>query len=211
VNGTDVQNAYNEWSATYDADRNLTRDLDREVAAIVLGTMRFRSILEIGCGTGKNTQLLSQIGEKVLAVDFSQGMLDQARAAVTSSNVTFSLADITRRWPGDDGAFDLAACNLVLEHIADLGFVFSEASRALTKGGQLFVCELHPFRQYLGTRAEYKGTNGATQIQAFVHHISDFLQAADQNGLALDTMREWWHPEDTGKPPRLVSFMFKKR
>jgi len=46
------------------------------------------------------------------------------------------------------------------------------------------------------------------KIPAFVHHISDFLNAAVANGLALVQLNEWWHGEDEGKPPRLVTFMF---
>jgi protein-L-isoaspartate O-methyltransferase len=35
-------------------------------------------VLEIGCGTGKNTSVLAQIGEKVLALDFSENMIEKA-------------------------------------------------------------------------------------------------------------------------------------
>ena len=63
----------------------------------------------------------------------------------------------------------------------------------------------------MGTRAEYRGEEGSKEIPAFVHHVSDFLNAAKQGGLTLGEMKEWWHSEDTGKPPRLVSFMFGKQ
>jgi len=58
----DIQDAYNEWSHTYDSDNNATRDLDQVVTGRVLGKWRFESIIEIGCGTGKNTVLLSRLG-----------------------------------------------------------------------------------------------------------------------------------------------------
>ena len=51
----DIQSAYNEWSASYDQDDNRTRDLDREIIRSRLGDLHFDAILEIGCGTGKNT------------------------------------------------------------------------------------------------------------------------------------------------------------
>jgi ubiquinone/menaquinone biosynthesis C-methylase UbiE len=147
-----IQDAYTDWSATYDSDRNLTRDLDQRVAREELQSFRCKSILELGCGTGKNTLMLASIGEHVHAVDFSAGMIEKARAKVIAPNVTFEIADISRRWPSADQAFDLIVCNLVLEHIEDLNFIFSEASRVLVRGGQFFICELHPFRQYLGTQ-----------------------------------------------------------
>ena len=205
-----IQNAYNNWSTTYDSDENRTRDLDRIVTEKTLANLRYKSILEIGCGTGKNTRLLSEIGENVHAIDFSEGMLSLAREKLKYSNLTFSVADITHPWHCDNASVDLVVCNLVLEHIEDLSFIFSEAFRVLVPGGHFFVSELHPFRQYQGTQANFQTTQGTTKIQAFVHHISDFLNAAKSSGFHLKSFKEWWHETDANKPPRLVAFMFEK-
>ncbi len=205
-----VQDAYNAWSATYDSDKNRTRDLDEEVARGELQNLRFRVALELGCGTGKNTKLLAGISEIVRSLDFSAAMLEQAKQRVPAANVTFEIADITKPWPADDQLFDLIACNLVLEHVEELPFIFGEAARVLIPGGKFFVCELHPFRQYQGTQARFQQAEQTTQIPAFLHHITDFLEAAESHQLKLDTLKEWWHEEDDGKPPRLISFMFAK-
>lgn len=206
----DIQKAYNNWSKIYDADENRTRDLDRVVTQKTLANWQGKSILELGCGTGKNTRLLSQIGENVHALDFSEGMISFAREKLNSSNVTFSLADITHPWHCDNASIDLVVCNLVLEHIENISFIFSEACRVLGTGGHFFICELHPFRQYQGTQANFQTIHGTTEIQAFVHHISDFLDAAKSSGFRLKEFKEWWHETDQNKLPRLVSFMFKK-
>jgi ubiquinone/menaquinone biosynthesis C-methylase UbiE len=206
-----IHEAYTDWAATYDSDRNLTRDLDRLVTRETLGNLRYKSVLEIGCGTGKNTALLAQIGELVLALDFSAGMIEKAREKLPLDNVSFGVADITHTWPCQSQSVDLISCNLVLEHVRDLSFIFAEASRVLVGPGQFFVSELHPFRQYQGTQANFRRNQETTQIQAFVHHISDFIEAAAANNLALVQMKEHWHKEDQDKPPRLVSFMFRKR
>jgi ubiquinone/menaquinone biosynthesis C-methylase UbiE len=205
-----IQEAYTNWSLTYDSDRNLTRDLDERATRETLVDVRCESILEIGCGTGKNTAFLAQIGKKVHAIDFSEGMLSRARAKLQSNNVTFSVADLMKQWPIQNQSVDLIVCNLVLEHIKDLSFIFSEASRSLTRGGLFFICELHPFRQYRGTTANFQQDQDTIEIQAFVHHISDFLDVAKNNGFTLKSLREWWHEEDQDKLPRLVSFIFGK-
>jgi len=206
----DIQQAYTEWSATYDEDRNLTRDLDEFVTREMLANLRGNSTLEIGCGTGKNTAFLAQISKHVSAVDFSLSMIEKARRKFLSDNVEFILADISQPWRFADRSFELIVCNLVLEHIADLSFVFAEAARVLCQNGRLFVSELHPFRQYHGTQARFQRQNETTQIPAFVHHVSEFISAGESNGLSLSGMKEWWHSEDQNKPPRLVSFMFSK-
>lgn len=205
-----VQQAYDTWSATYDVDENLTRDLDHVVTKSILSGLRCSSVLEIGCGTGKNTPLLAKIGEKVTAVDFSAGMIAQARAKVQAPNVTFQEADITASWPVAAVSQQLITCNLILEHIEDLNFVFAEASRCLIMGGKLFISELHPFRQYQGVQARFQHGEGTTYIPAFVHHVSEFLAVAQKNRLALQNLNEWWHEQDDDRPPRLITFLFGK-
>jgi ubiquinone/menaquinone biosynthesis C-methylase UbiE len=76
-------------------------------------------------------------------------------------------------------------CNLVLEHVRDLSFIFKEASRVLVESGQFFISELHPFRQYQGTQANFFRNQQRTEIQAFVHHISDFTSAAAANAVPV--------------------------
>ncbi|MBN1400546.1 MAG: methyltransferase domain-containing protein [Anaerolineae bacterium] len=205
-----IQQAYDEWAATYDSDLNRTRDLDALVAERVLGGRSWDAILEIGCGTGKNTPLLARIGGRVCALDFSTGMLRRAREKVHAPNVSWVAADLSRPWPLKGGGVDLIACDLVLEHIADLAFVFSEAARVLAEKGWLFVCELHSCRQYQGVRARYQRGDETVGVPAFVHHLSDFSRAARAAGLNLERLEEWWHEQDGDGPPRLVSFLFAR-
>ena len=207
----DIQNAYNEWSEIYDTNINLTRDLDSTVTRNLLANRHFDSILELGCGTGKNTVFFAQIGVQVHALDFSEGMIQKAMQKVKTGNVRFEVADLTKHWACKDNACDLISCNLILEHIRDLLHIFSEAARVLRTGGIFLVNELHPFRQYKGTKARFERGDETVEVEAFVHHISDFLHASETNGLALVKLDEYWHEEDEGKMPRLVSFIFEKQ
>ena len=205
-----IQQAYNEWSQTYDTDQNLTRDLDHQILRETLANRRFASVLELGCGTGKNTIFLTQVGSRVHALDFSEGMIAKARQKVHAGNVTFSVADLTQKWPCDEAGSDLIVCSLVLEHIEDLSFIFSEARRVLAQGGQFLIHELHPFRQYDGKKARFGRGDEVIEVDAFVHHISDFLNAALDSGLRLVKLDEHWHEQDQGKLPRIVSLLFER-
>ncbi len=206
----DIQAAYDSWSSSYDHDRNLTRDLDQATTRKFFADTRYRNILELGCGTGKNTVLLAEISDAVTALDFSKGMIEQARLKITTDNVALSVADLTQQWPTHSDTYDLIVCNLVLEHVQDLGFIFSEAFRSLQKGGHFYVSELHPFRQYLGGKANFQRGDKITEVKAHIHHVSEFLQLAANNGLSLQSFNEHWHQDDHGKPPRLAVFMFTK-
>src|SRR5215213_8399151 len=183
-----IQNAYDEWAASYDADENLTRDLDGQVLQEALAGKRFQSILEIGCGTGKNTAFLIEVGASVHTLDFSAGMIEKAQEKVQARNMRFSIADLTQAWPGEDQAYDLLVCSLVLEHIEDLSFIFREAARVLAPNGRFLIHELHPFRQYQGKKARFQRGEQVTEIPAYIHHISDFVNAASTGGLRLVTL-----------------------
>ena len=205
-----VLEAYDEWSHTYDDDRNLTRDLDEEVMRRTFTGAKYEAILEIGCGTGKNTALLTEIANRVEAIDFSEAMIERARRRSSARNLKLIVANLTEPWPVSDSAINLISCNLVLEHIENLSFIFAEATRVLTPAGHFFVCELHPFRQYRGTKASFQRNAQAHIIDAFVHDVTDFIEAARNHNLGLETIKEWRHDEDRDKPPRLISFLFKK-
>jgi ubiquinone/menaquinone biosynthesis C-methylase UbiE len=55
---SNVQEAYDKWAGQYDTDINRTRDVEAVALKETLAGISKASILEIGCGTGKNTQYL---------------------------------------------------------------------------------------------------------------------------------------------------------
>lgn len=206
-----IQSAYDLWSASYDDDRNLTRDLDSSVTQRMLGGLSGSVILEIGCGAGKNTVWLAQAGRRVLALDFSLGMLRQAQNKLTFQTVCLTAADITQPWPCAAQCVDLVTANLVLEHVPDLAFIFAQAYRSLRPGGHFFVSELHPGRQHLGVKAHFRRGAEVIEIPAFVHHLPDYLTAAAEHGFTVVEQRAWRHAEDVAALPRLASFLFRKQ
>lgn len=206
-----VRDAYNQWAATYDTDNNRTRDLDAEITRHVLADYQPHSLLELGCGTGKNTPFYASISPRIVALDFSDGMIAQAQPHALTDVVQFGVADFTQPWPLRTASIGLIACNLVLEHITALDFIFHEAARVLSPHGYFFVCELHPFRQYQGSRAVFERDGQTSDIPSFVHHVSDYLYAAHAADFTLVHLDEHWHAEDDGKPPRLLSLMFHRQ
>ena len=93
-----VHNAYNSWSEQYDTNVNKTRDLEAKAIAETLPKLTFNNRLEIGCGTGKNTEFLITKAKQVTAVDLSEKMLEKAKQKNNEQNVNFIQADITKDW-----------------------------------------------------------------------------------------------------------------
>lgn len=207
-----VQEHYNQWASTYDDVENKTRDLEKTAGQWVLPAVSFSNVLELGCGTGKNTEWLQQKTERLLAADLSEGMLLKAREKVPAENVQFLQADITKQWTfAETESFDLVTCSLILEHIQNLSFIFAEAHKALQPNGFFYICELHPYKQYTGSKARFETSNGLQVLDCYVHHTSDYLQAALENNFTLAALNEWFDEGDRSNPPRLISFLFQKK
>lgn len=205
-----TQQHYNEWSSTYDDVENKTRDLEKMVGEEMLTSLSFDSVLELGCGTGKNTAWLQEKAKRLLSVDLSEGMLQKAKEKIQSSHVQFRQADITKPWDFVQDKVDLVTCSLILEHIDDLSFIFSEAAKALHDGGYVYICELHPYKQYAGSKARFETAEGLQVLECFIHHVSDYTTAALENGFAITALQEWFDEGERSNPPRLISFLFCK-
>lgn len=151
----DPKEAYNMWAMQYDSNENKTRDLEAKAVRQKLKHYSFDKILEIGCGTGKNTEWLIAKAHHLTAVDLSEEMLAKAKEKIHSDKVIFKQFDINEEWMFADEMYDLVTCSLVLEHIENLKPVFQKMAAALRSGGYCYVGELHPFRQYSGTKARF--------------------------------------------------------
>ena len=201
---------YNTWSTTYDAAENKTRDLELLAGQNILASVPFETVIELGCGTGKNTVWLAEKAQRVTAVDLSEEMQAKAKAKVKRENVVFKEADITKPWNFGDEKTNLITSGLVLEHIENLKFIFSEAFRHLSENGHFYICELHPFKQYAGSKARFETDEGTKILECFTHHVSDYVTAALENDFSLIRLDEWFDDDDRRALPRLISFLFKK-
>jgi ubiquinone/menaquinone biosynthesis C-methylase UbiE len=205
-----VQQAYDNWASQYDSNDNKTRDLEAIALRETLSPFNFENCLEIGCGTGKNTVWLMQQSKSVTAVDLSDEMMVKAKNKIGSSNVSFKQADITKPWDFGEETYDLVSFSLMLEHIEHLEPIFRETAKALKRGGYVYVGELHPFKQYAGSKARFETEQGVQVVDCYSHHLSDFTQAVGQHGLSIVSVNEYFDNNDRQALPRLLVLLLKK-
>ena len=205
-----IRDAYDQWASQYDRDDNATRDLNAEVLREQSFLHPDDDVLEIGCGTGLNTQWLAARAGRVVAVDFSDAMLEKARRRLEEADVSLRALDVTEPWPFDGRQFDCVVSTLVLEHVERLGPVFREARRVLRSGGRFYLSELHPYRQLGGTQAnfDHEASGENVTIDAFTHPVSEFVNEGLDVGFAVREMGEWYGTNDD--LPRLMTILFEK-
>jgi SAM-dependent methyltransferase len=158
-----------------------------------VGDVRGLSVVDLGCGTGRHAIWLAGSDTSVTAVDFSEGMLAEARAKPGADRVRFLTHDLHQPLPLPDSAFDLMVSGLVLEHLQDLDGFFREAHRVVRPSGRAIVSAMHPAMLLRGSQARFTDPDSGELIQpgSLPHQLGDFVMAAVRAGFKLDGVDEY--------------------
>lgn len=158
---TDVQGMFNAVAKNYDLMNSLAslgqvRRWRKEVRRAVVTRPAMR-VLDVAAGTGASSIEFVRAGADVVAVDFSEGMLEEGRRR--HPEIDFRQAD-AMILPFEDNSFDAVTTSFGLRNIEDFDRALREFYRVLRPGGHLVVCEFSrptwaPFRAlyhfFLGT------------------------------------------------------------
>jgi SAM-dependent methyltransferase len=138
------------WDAAADSDRveqyvgdpaTARQELDSLFARLGDAPRR-GTCVEVGCGFGRMTGLLAERFDRVVAVDVSPRMLEQAREHVRADNVVFLPVSGTSLEPLESAGADVLVCYLVLQHLPSRDVVVAylrEFARVLAPAGRAFV------------------------------------------------------------------------
>jgi ArsR family transcriptional regulator len=102
------------------------------------------SLLEIGVGTGGLLAELAARASKVIGVDHSPAMLEEARHRLDGAGIggiELRLGEMSHL-PLPDASVGCVVANMVLHHAADPTAVLAEIRRVLTPGGTLLLADL---------------------------------------------------------------------
>jgi ubiquinone/menaquinone biosynthesis C-methylase UbiE len=189
---TAVQSGYDRWAAVYDHDGNPLLGLETPAVQAAVGDVRGLNILDLGCGTGRHSLWLAAAGATVTAVDFSEGMLAEARRKLGAEEIEFIRHDLHQPLSFTDGQFDLVVSGLVLEHLRELDGFFAEAHRVLQSGGRAVVSAMHPAMFLQGSQARFTdpATGEVVMPGSLPHSVGAFVMAAVRAGFRLTNIEE---------------------
>jgi ubiquinone/menaquinone biosynthesis C-methylase UbiE len=142
---------YDLWAESYDQTPNPLVALDARHTIEHLAPKAGETILDAGCGTGRNLQALMNVGSKTTGVDFSQGMIDVAKQKYP--DVAFFVSPLDTL-PEDLVGFDAVLCALVGEHLTDLKSVVYFFPRGTQTRRPACIFGISPVVGGIGSRGE---------------------------------------------------------
>lgn len=114
----------------------------RRVVTAIISPKAGMKILDIAAGTGSSSRPLVDKGADVIALDFSEGMLEAGRKR--HKNIKFQQGDALKL-PFDENTFDVTTISFGLRNTSDTTAALKEALRVTKKSGRIVVCEFsHP-------------------------------------------------------------------
>lgn len=148
-------------------------------------------VLEIACGNGAFARRMAQLGARVIASDFSEKLLDHARARSIEfgDRVEYRLIDAT----AEDQLlalgirrFDAAVCHMALMDMATIEPLMSALSQLLKPGGRFVFSVTHPCFNTTGCTlmAEEEDREGQL-ITTYSVKVSKYLGLGTTKGIAI--------------------------
>lgn len=130
-------------------------------------------VLDLGCGTGYGTAVLSKTAQEATGVDIS---LEAVTFAIEHYKNARFLPLSATTLPFADTSFDLITAFEVIEHLADWKLLLSEARRVLRPGGTFFVST--PNKLYY---AETRGNSGPNPFHEHEFSYQEFRDALTES------------------------------
>jgi len=140
--------------------------------------LKNKSVLDIGCGTGRWCRILAERGAQVTGIDISKQAVELARRKTNDTRVSFMVSSIASlELP--PRSFDFISCVTVLQHVTnreEFEQSLSAIKRLLKPGGKLIFMEVAP---------TISDTRHSTKVLS-VRTEAEYLEKLSKVGLELE-------------------------
>lgn len=173
---------FDSVAATYDVSNDLLSFGQsrhwRKVLKNFINPAAGQSILDLAAGTGTSSAALAVPGVRVVAADFSNGMLDVGRQR--HPELEFVYADATNL-PFAANEFDVTTISFGLRNVVDVNKALSEMLRVTKSGGRLVVVEF--------SKVAIPGLRWGYEFY-LKHFLPRFVRLASKNPEAYEYLAE---------------------
>ena len=138
-----IEKRASNWNEVYKKKGKLQYKYDpivEEKVIPIFSNNGVKKILDLGCGTGRHSEILEKNGFRIVGVDISEVATNISEEALNNSHIAFFTGDMKDiRFP--DSYFDAVFCFQVIHHakVYEIWKAFDEITRVLKKDGILFV------------------------------------------------------------------------
>lgn len=159
--------AFNEYAKGWDTEKRISRAsiIARELENLIPINKEL-SAMEFGCGTGLVSFNLHDKLKEITLIDYSEGMLDIAKAKVEAykvKNITIKNLDISET-EVFDVKYDIIYSSMVLHHINNTKDIIDKLYQLLNKEGYLCIIDLNKEDgRFHKNEADFNGHNGFDQ------------------------------------------------
>jgi SAM-dependent methyltransferase/post-segregation antitoxin (ccd killing protein) len=182
-----VREGYARWAGRYDGWKNPLIVVEEPAVIQLLQGLDFKTVLEVGVGTGRHAFRLAQDGAQVVGLDLSPEMLKvaQAKSVTNETPLTLVQGSIEEPLPFSAECFDLVLSALALSHVADLQAPFMEFARVQHKGGVCLMSVYHPDAIASRWRTSLMEAEGVYRLPNSPHTRQDYLTGLQAAGYRI--------------------------
>lgn len=182
--------AYRLWAPSYDTDPNPLLALEERLVCDLLPEVVCRTLIDIGCGTGRWMLRYLAGGAQIFGADPSPEMLAQAcrKPGVAARLVQAEASHL----PFADEIADFTVCSFALSYFHDLQRSLGELSRITKRTGWIIISDLHSGAVANGWTRSFRAGNHTYEIAHASHASEDVHAACKEAGLDIG------HEEDAG-------------
>lgn len=182
---SEIRKRFERAAPTYDGYAYVQQKTALELSRL-LAKEKVETILELGCGTGGFTKILNRLfpNASLTCLDFSSGMLAEAKQNVDSETTRFVCVDCEEYLAGTQNKYDYICSNATFQWFQEPRLVLKNIHHALARDGVFIASVFGPnclaelgegLQEVMGSEYRLPSLHflGKKQLQTLCH---DFVQ-----------------------------------